>query len=87
LWPGEKRILLRVLRLAGHDWAVAGVVSSILCKRLFGHYLIRTPILVASERRTGLCGDATRASTQWPGFGATGRNARSRCPAILAGKR
>src|ERR1022692_3491185 len=48
--------------------------------------LILTLILVAPERRIGLCGDTTRAPTEQPGFGATGGNARSRWPAILAGK-
>ena len=58
-------------------------VSIVLCKRLSadGCY---PATLVAPGRRVGLRGDATRAPTQGPGFGAGGRSSFRAGPTILA---
>ena len=60
-------------------------LSTKLCKRLrvVSNYPGR---LNGPERRVGLCGDATQAPTQWPGFREGERNSPLG-PAILARKR
>ena len=90
----ELQIYRDVRRLQGGDFYNRELARSLyesVCM-----IMIYTPTYFSAEQlyctrefaaMATLCGDATRASSQGPGFGATRRNARSRCPAILAGKR
>jgi hypothetical protein len=58
-------------------------VSSVLCKRPSFSCHVVPDKLNGPERRVGLCGDATRAPTQGPGF-REGERSSPLGPGILA---